>query len=316
MMRRGLILALALGTLLSGCSQVSHAGAASTGSEAVAEADASVGAVELPLPAVPSSLRVPQERADYVMAHFWDAMDFSDTTRTRSRGFMELNLVNFMSLFPHGSGEGVSGSLGGLLRKVAADPEALDVATGIIEQYLSEPNSPMRNESAYIAYLEVFLQLPGLPEAERVRPAHQLAMAKKNRPGAMATDFTYTDRAGRRQMLHATAPGRRLLLLFYDPECSHCEEIMKQVAESATVSDCIGQGSLVVLAVYTEGKRSLWDETKASMPQEWMVGIDESEIVDRELYDIPAMPVMYLLDSNRRVLLKDAILSDIEAALS
>ncbi len=59
----------------------------------------------------------------------------------------------------------------------------------------------------------------------------------------------------------------------------------------------------------------LGKSTKAYMPQEWTVGFDIDSIVDHELYSIPAMPVMYLLDSDKKVLLKDAFLPDIENRL-
>jgi len=64
---------------------------------------------------------------------------------------------------------------------------------------------------------------------------------------------------------------------------------------------------MTVLAIYTEGNRPLWDETKVSMPKDWIVGMDSDSIVDRDIYSIPAMPVMYLLDS-----VKDPTLTQLE----
>jgi len=274
--------------------------------------DKSVSAIELPLPDVPPSLTDPVERADYILRHFWDKMNFSDTTRSHDKKFMELNIVNFMSLFPHGSEEAISQSIGGMLGKMANDTTSIYLVSEIIDRYLYEPNSPMLNEAYYILYLEELLRLPGLADEEKIRPAYRLEQAKKNRPGTIAADFAYVDRNGRRSTLHSTPAGKYLLLIFYDPECAHCVEILKQVSESRAITRSVGRGSLTVLAVYTEGNRKLWDETKASMPQEWLIGFDMSKIVERETYSIPAMPVMYLLDSKKKVLLKDAFLPDIE----
>jgi len=269
--------------------------------------------LELPLPEVPKALTAPVERADYILHHFWDPMDFRDTLRSRDKTFMELNLVNFMSLFPHGSERATSESIGRLLGATSGDTASFHLVTDILERYLNDPNSPMRHEGHYILYLEELLRLPGLSEYDRLRPAYRLQTAKKNRPGTTATDFAYTDRDGRRHTLHGTAADRRLLLLFYDPECGHCSEILEQVKASAVLREQIERKELAVLAVYTEGNRPLWHETKASLPPAWTVGIDESRIVERELYSIPAMPVMYLLDADKTVLLKDARLEEIEA---
>ena len=286
----------------------------SSASSAAAETASETAVAELPLPEVPPTLTAPAERADYILAHFWDGMDFDDPGRAHDSLFMEQNTVNYLSLVPHGSEGAAARSLGALLGRAAADSVTFALLTGLMERYLDDPNSPMRNETSYILYLEELLRLPGLSEYDRLRPAYKLETARKNRPGTVAADFAYIDRSGRRRTLHAT-PGERLLLIFYDPECLHCADILREVYASYVLRNRIAEKSLTVLAVYTEGNRTLWDETKGSMPQEWTVGFDLDGIVDRELYSIPAMPVMYLLDRNKTVLLKDTLLPALESEL-
>lgn len=259
---------------------------------------------ELPLPEVPSSLTTPEERAAYILAHFWDGMDFRDTLRSHDTAFMEQGFVNFLSLFPHVRNETLPTCIGKFLERVVADSVTLRTVNDLAEHYLDDPNSPMRNEEYYILYLEELLRLPELPEHYRTRSAYRLETAGKNRPGTVATDFSYTDRDGNRRTLHGTR-GKRLLLLFYDPACSHCSEILDEIHDSPLITGLVAGKELSVLAVYTEGDRKLWNETKASMPKEWSVAIDESRIVERNLYSLPAMPVIYLLDGDKTVLLKD-----------
>ena len=170
----------------------------------------------------------------------------------------------------------------------------------------------MRCEEYYILFLEELLRQPGLSEYDRIRPAYRLETAKKNRPGTVATDFSYTDCNGNRRTLHGTR-GKQLLLLFYDPACSHCSEILDALHENPLLAELVFKKELTVLAVYTEGDRRLWDETKESMPQEWIVAIDDSRIVERELYSLPAMPVIYLLNRDKTVLLKTPASALLEA---
>lgn len=270
---------------------------------------------ELPLPEVPPSLTAPEDRAAYIIAHFWDELDFSDTLRSRDRAFIEQNFVNYISLFPHAGPEALPAHIDRLLERAAADSQCLDLVNDLAEHYLDDPNSPMRDEEYYILFLEGLLRLPGLSETERIRPAYRLQTAKKNRPGTTAADFTYTDRGGGRRTLHATR-GKRLMLLFYDPACSHCSQILDGLRGSAVIAGLIANRELSVLAVYTEGDRRLWDDTKASLPQEWTVAIDESRIVERELYALPALPVIYLLDGQKTVLLKDPTPAELETYLT
>lgn len=271
-------------------------------------------ASELPLPEVPSSLVSPEERAAYVMLHFWDAMDFSDTTRCNDTAFMEQNIVNFISMLPHAEKSASAEAFGTFIKRVAANPDALRLIYDIMENYLAFPNSPMRNEEYYIIFLEELLRLPSLSESERIRPQYQLEMAKKNRPGTRASDFRFIDSKGIKRTLHKIH-GDNILLLFYDPECTHCWEILQQVHESQVIKQSVADGRLTVLAVYAEGNRTLWNDTKHAMPRQWNVGFVTDKILENEKYSLPAMPVLYLLDHDKTVLLKDAPFSAIEARL-
>lgn len=306
---------VALGGTLLFCTCTSKGRPTSTTHTVVDSCEDSVTLKELRLPDVPPSLTVPEERAAYLIAHFWDGMDFGDTLRCRDRAFMEQNFVNYLSLFPHARPEDLPQHIAQLLERAAADSICLDLLNDLAEHYLDEPNSPMRNEEYYILFLEGLLRLPALPETERIRPAYRLEMARKNRPGTTAADFAYTDRHSNRRTLYATR-GKRLLLLFYDPACSHCSQILDGLRESAVIAGLIANRELAVLAVYTEGDRRLWDETKASLPREWSVAIDESRIVERKLYTLPAMPVIYLLDGQKTVLLKDPTPAELETYLT
>lgn len=278
------------------------------------DASEAVPSQEFALPDVPTMLTAPEERAAYVLAHYWDNLLLADTAYCRNAESMEQNVVNFLSLLPLAGEEARAEGFRTTLQVVSADSATFRLVTNVITRYLDDPNSPMRNEEQYITYLEALLGLPLLDEAERLRPAHRLELAKKNRRGTLAADFAYTDRTGKHCRLYGTQ-AQRLLLMFYDPACDHCSEILRSVSESPVVSGLLADGRLTVLAIYTEGDRELWDETKHNLPQSWSVGFDTDRIVECELYNLPAMPVLYLLDSNKTVLLKDASLSEIEAHL-
>ncbi len=261
-------------------------------------------ALELPLPAVPAELREPQERAAFVLAHFWDGMDFTNMAKIHNKLFMEQNFANFMSVFPVATEEALRHGIDRLLEQASADKEAFKTVTDIAEKYLLDPSSPVRNEEYYITFAEEITRMESLPAEWRLRPEAQLKTALKNRLGTKATDFTYTTREGKTGRLMKTK-AERLLVVFYDPACPHCKEILNELRNSDVLKRTREEGKLKVLAVYTEGNRELWNETKAEMPEAWEVGIDESEIVDSSLYDLPAMPVMYLLDKDKTVMMKD-----------
>ncbi len=292
--------------MLSACSRKQADADAAGGHPAEDSAVADSAAVmrELSLPHVPAGMTDIGERAGYIAVHFWDAMNFSDRRCSLDTAFMEQNFANFISVFPYASGQMRRGGMARLLDRAADDAAAFALIAELAEKYLYDPNSPMRDEEYYILFLEELLRRPELTAEERVRPEFQLEEACKNRPGTTAADFAYVDRCGRERTLHGTGSGL-LLLIFYDPDCENCAEILGRFHESTLFRQLIATGRLSVLAVYADGDRGLWNRTKDTMPAEWKVGFDTDGILDRGLYSLPATPGLYLLDRNKTVLLKE-----------
>ena len=185
----------------------------------------------------------------------------------------------------------------------------LAVADSLVDQYLYNPMSPMRNEEMYIMFLREFLRCDSFPDNLRWREVENLRLVSQNRPGMIANDFRFIDRDGVTATLHSLfTPEERskLLLVFYDPDCSYCHKIISSLVTDSKINSDIDNGTLRVLAVYTEGNRDLWERTKGDMPRNWRVVYDLSDIVENDLYDLPSMPSLYMLSSTGRVELKDS----------
>ncbi|MDE6812840.1 MAG: hypothetical protein K2J28_03270, partial [Duncaniella sp.] len=170
--------------------------------------------------------------------------------------------------------------------------------------YLNNPASPVRDNELYIRFLRAMLSADSIGDFVRLRSEENLRIASLNREGTIANNISILDRNGVLRDLHSIKASH-ILLVFYDPECPHCSEILAEVAASEKINGLIQKDGLVIVAVYAEGKRSVWERSKADMPDNWIIGYDMSGVLDRDLYTLPAMPVMYLLDSDHRVLLKD-----------
>lgn len=270
-----------------------------------------------PYPEMPATLTTIEERGAYLLQHYWDNYDFADTTLIDCPEISEQGFANYVDLLPRFQ-TNAEESIGIFAQRAYGNTAAPKVSYGfetITEHYLADPNSPMRNEELYIMFLQAQVEAMQKNGHDASRPASLLANAMKNRPGYKAADFSFTTRSGLRSTLYATE-AKRLLLVFYDPECDHCSEILRMLREDATLCSQVGKGELQVLAVYTEGNRPVWHDTCGSMPKDWTVAIDESGIVEHQIYDIPAMPVLYLLDADKTVLLKDPSIDELLSRIS
>lgn len=255
---------------------------------------------ELPLPELPSSLTSPEERAAYLAAHFWDAMDFSNHALSLDTVFMEQNFANYLSVFPAiATQKDMDKAVEALLQKASKDSLATAFLQEVVDKYLQDPNSPMRNEEWLMVFYGQMLKIPAIPEWNKKRIAWRLEVANKNRPGMTGTDFKYVSRKGVNGTMRQYNRTGNTLLVFYDPDCDNCKRILGSLAQMQLPADWR------VLAIDAERDRKRWDETKAGMPREWEVGYATTDILGQQLYDLPAYPVIYLLDSKKRVILKD-----------
>lgn len=261
---------------------------------------------ELPLPAVPPTLKAPTERANYIITHFWDAMDFNDTQRSHHTVFIEQNFSNFISVFPYAADSARHMAVQTLLKKAEADSTAYALLRDVTEKYLYEPESPLLSEDYYMIFLEQYIADAHLDRYVLLRLHRQLDATRKNRPGMTAADFAFTTREGDTTTLHQIATDGDLLLMFYDPDCDHCTETVAELQASEATTQAIANGKLKVLAIYSGDDHNLWQQTATAMPANWIVGYENGTLQDKGSYVLRAMPTLYLLDQHKKVLMKDA----------
>ena len=78
----------------------------------------------------------------------------------------------------------------------------------------------------------------------------------------------------------------------------------------------IREGRLAVLNIYIDEDLDAWRSYMPIYPKEWLNGYDAAHILRQDvLYNIRAIPSLYLLDAEKRILLKDAPLERVQEAL-
>lgn len=308
-----------LGAVLMSCKHSAAPADVSPGQaeEAPVAVEQSLGS--FPFPAIPEVLTSPVDRKSYLLTHYWELFDFTDTTLVDNRDVTEQGFVNFIALLADGTTpeELTRESLENWCAGFVGKEHARQVLTQTADDYLFNPNSPFYNEGLYGMYLEALLGK--LPQTDAMRSTYRfkLELVRRNNVGDKATDFVYYLSDGTRHTLAATpVKNDRLLLMFYDPECESCHEVLLQMAADTALAEAVRTGKLSVLAVYTEGNEEAWRKALPDMPGGWTVGNDREAVKTGALYDLKAMPSLYLLDGQKTVLLKDAAYEKIRATLA
>jgi hypothetical protein len=261
-----------------------------------------VGGVRIP--PIPATLTDDHDRLAYLLKHFWDNLDFRDTMMVNNPNYFEQAFADYQTLFQPADSAMIADGVATLLKSAQVDSNAYDRVLHVAEKYLYDPNSPMRNEDNYAYFLRAVIASDYTSEAEKIRPRDQLHHIAINRPGMLATDFRYIDRNGKTSTLLKTE-ANRLLVVFYDPDCEECKQILSEMFVNDNLNASLAAGRITVLAICIADNRSGWQETLSKFPSTWLVGYDLSHIEDRELYHFPATPTFYLLDADKRIILKD-----------
>ncbi|MBO7189914.1 MAG: DUF5106 domain-containing protein [Alistipes sp.] len=257
----------------------------------------------------------PAELLKQRVDHYWDGFDFEAGERVKdlNREDVIYAMSEYVTIIPAESADSL---MRALIRRASTSHDMLDYFATVCEIVLHNPNSPLRNDEYYIPVLEELASSPLLDEYERIAPAYDLDIARKNRIGRVANNFVYTledDSQGELYDIKANYT----ILMFSNPECPLCGEIMRQIASSQLLSVLMQHGVLKVLTIYPDEDVARWRKYIDNIPAEWIRAYDKGQIISKErLYNLSAIPALYLLDKEKRVIIKDGTsVADIESVL-
>jgi len=307
------VLFLTATTLAAGCNRIRAS--LSGEQQQQPEATAPVSKPSFTLPVIPAALTGNAERAGYLVSHYWDNLDFTGASWLESPDRIEQAFVDYLDLLPHADAEAAGSSMRATLDKSRSVQPVWDWFAGMYDKYLYDANSPLRDEERYAAVLEHMINDANVEEIYKVRPAHQLAEINKNRRGTVAADFAYTLPDGTGGRLHGIKADYTLLF-FSDPDCTDCKRT-KAALQNPAVAALVADGKMRVLMLYPYEDTELWKAAQGTTPAGWITARDASPglEVKTDLYAIRATPSLYLLDGEKRVLLKDADYTMVEAWL-
>lgn len=190
--------------------------------------------------------------------------------------------------------------------KANASSNVFETFVELVEKYLFDPNSPYRNEDYYGLYAERLAKYHGFSAEMQDKYARDARLCALNRVGTKATDFRFADRRGKMHTLYGVkAP--YTLLFFSNPGCEACMNIINVLKGEPGIAQMIATGQLAVLNIYIDEDLEAWRSYMPIYPEEWYNGFDPDFVIrNDELYNVRAIPSLYLLDADKTVLLKDA----------
>ena len=276
----------------------------------------------LPFPDVlpPAMMEDPQDRAEYMAQNMWNSL--TDPSRTYPcdsllvsgvrRADVEQKFANWTQVLGMSSRPVAEKSVSRLYDRALAcekkdtSSNVFETFASLVDKYLFDPNSPLRDEDLYGAYASRLAAYEGYTEVQKEKYARDARLCALNKVGTKAADFRFADRRGKIRTLYGVeAP--YTLLFFSNPGCEACMSIINVLKEDPQISGMISSGRLKVLNIYIDEDLDAWRSYLPVYPDEWYNGFDPDFVIRNEtLYNVRAIPSLYLLDSDKTVLLKDA----------
>ena len=272
----------------------------------------------------------PQERALYALNHFWDR--FTDTTRMYACDSLTVNGVaveeveSQMGLFatllgqqPLDAGAQAVARLyerADAFERKFPDSNVFEELGRLTRHYLYDPNSPVRNEDLYFPFVDRLGRSDLIDNGYRMGYEWDARMCSLNRVGTKAADFSFTDTRGRVRTLYGVK-AERTVLIFGNPGCQACQEIMEDMESTPEVAALIASGRLQVVDIYIDQEIDDWKAHIPDYPASWINGYDHGYSIRTDLiYSVRGIPSIYLLDAEKTVLMKDATPERVLTALA
>ncbi len=245
-----------------------------------------------------------REQLEEYIAHYWDDFDFDIGDRVSEYDEVDTYsaFAAYVMIIPQ---EQADSLLRHLIHRAERSREVLDFFSEMAHEVLNDPNSPTRNDEYYIPILETLLESELLDEFDKIVPQRDLKMARQNRIGTVANDFKYTLLSGATHTLHSIKADYTILL-FNNPGCEMCATIIDEISTSEVIRELSTKHRITTLAVYPDEDLEAWRNYLPNMPDSWICAYDRGmAISQQESYDLKAIPSLYLLDRDKRVLIKD-----------
>ena len=248
--------------------------------------------VEFPYPHIPDSIAVNYDRLSWMLNNFWNNFNFRNESANNLK-VVEQGLVDYINLMGNADSIQTATSASIFANRLMTVPRSSimrKVFKNMAEHYLDNPYSPMRNDRTYATLIEAIAAMPDsiISSTERIKLLDKSRLLRLNLPGNTASNFTLTTPDGRERSLQEINADL-LLLYFYDPDCEQCKETQRHMEQSGIFKD----------------KRL----------QILRVNPTDYDLAGRLLYWFDRMPSLYLLDKDKRVILKDATIEETEEKL-
>ncbi len=258
----------------------------------------------LPEPEIPKEIpTLPNGRKDstyayrYYKSHYFDNVDFADRRLLRTPLFAP-KVEKYMNVLTPQIPDSINVSAEYVVEKAKSDSEVFKYVLWWIT-YNYETSKVMGMDEVFVHMVEKYYmtgQAYWLDSAQQVKIIDRARKIAPNIIGNTAPELALKDTLGQWQIL-SKVPAKYTILVFWDPDCGHCQKEIPKVKE---VYDKWKTKGVKVYAVDIEVDEAKWKKFIREKNLDWINVNDVNHQSNfRQLYDIYSTPVIYILDDKK-----------------
>ena len=118
--------------------------------------------------------------------------------------------------------------------------------------------------------------------------------------GLFAADFRFVVADSQDTLSLYNIMADSLIVLFYDPDCSHCKREIKKLRKDKQLNALIKTNRVKLLTIPPDITLQEWEKTVRLMPKQWINAwsLDNDQIIQKYLWKVPEM---FVLDKDKRI---------------
>ncbi len=249
------------------------------------------------------------EKLDYSLEHYWDGYDFKDVSTLGQKGV----ILDYVVLLSKASVESAKKSIKQTLVRASGDNLIFSLFVECYNRFLFGVDSRFMDYEKYLAVVEYITKSPDINELQKQKFIFPNRVVMTNRLGTKVTDFFFKQKNGDQGSLYEIK-SEYIILFFNNPDCENCSLAKEKIVGSEILNNYIADRKLKIISIYPSKEIDHW--SRLTYPRTWINGYDyEGKIIGDGLYIIRKYPCIYLLDKDKKVLLKETTVEKIEQYL-
>lgn len=250
-------------------------------------------------PMAPDTLNTLRERTNYILLRFWDKADMKKLLNNTEA--FEESFADYASFIPYAGADSVRRSINELMARFKNDPKATLKIVKAAEKNIFAPDAPFWADEQYLLFTRAALTNKKISAKDKDYFLKQVKMLNGSQVGATISPFSYTTRHDAEHNLYDQT-GEYTLLYVHGEDCDDCRMIQFRLEADAAINALTSKDVFKLVDIYTGNPDLAWKKSVDSYPYQWEAGTSSNI---GEVVDVRNQPVMYLLDKDRKIILRE-----------